>query len=243
MKTTLAVLLLTLLGTLPQTAAAEREQLVDGGRIYLGEVVADLAPSAATLDLGPAPKAGSSRLLSAEDLNRALKAAGTTLVVKDSVRVVRSTKHWNQQDLTSWISPAISKALPDYATLVRLEVPRSLLTPTTTVVGHVELAQLPKRRGTLHTSVVVDLMVDGELEQRLSLPVVLELGDRPTPLTVPRGQTVTVSINLGLARVSATAVTLQAVEVGTVALCRVLQTKKVLRARLISKNTAEVVTE
>lgn len=243
MKTTRSLLLFALLGTLPQSAFAEHEQVVEGSRIYLGEIVPNLTNGAATLDLGAAPKAGSSRLFSTEELNRALKTAGIHPTVKDSVRVVRSTKRWNQQDLTGWISPAISQTLPSYATLIRIEVPRSLLTPTTAAVGHIELAELPKRRGTVHTSAVVELTVDGQLEQRLSLLVVLDLVDRPKPVTIPRGQNVTVSIDMGRARVSAAAVTLQSVEVGTITLCRILRTKKVLRARMLSSNTAEVVSE
>jgi hypothetical protein len=243
MKTTLSLLLVASLAALPNTAAAEREQLIESGRIHLGEIVPNLPTSARTLDLGAAPRAGGSRLISVEELNRALKAAGEIQTVTTGVRVVRASKRWSQPELVAWISPAVTQALPSFATLIRLEVPRSLLTPTTAAIGNVELAQLPKIRGTVHTSAVISVTVDGELEQRLSFPVVLELGEQPKPVSVPRGQNLTVSITLGLARISASAVTLHSVAVGEIALCRILKTKKVLRARLLTPSTAEVLSE
>jgi flagella basal body P-ring formation protein FlgA len=243
MKTILSLLLFAFLGTTSTFAAAERKQLIESNRIYLGDLISDLPSDIATLDLGASPKAGGSRLFLATEINRVLKSVNQNRTVNDSVRVVRSTKHWNQRDLLEFISPAISQALPAYATLVRLDVPRSVLTPTAVSVGHVEFAPFPKRRGTLSTSVVVELVVDNELEQRLSFPLVVELAEQPKPVTVPRGQNVTLSINFGLTHVSATAVTLQPTEVGSSALCRVLRTKKVLRAKMLSTSTAEVLSE
>lgn len=222
---------------------AEREQVIDGNRIQLGDIVPNLSPMPAALDLGPAPKAGGSRLLSKQEISRALKDAGASAAVTDSVRVVRGTKRWTQQNLITWVSPAVQAALPNNATLVQVQAPRTYLTPTNAVVGNIELGQLPRRRGTLHTTAIVDINVDGRLDQRLTLPLVLELAEPQRPVTVPRGQSVTLSISLGQTRVSAIATTMQTAEVGDHTLCRVSRTKKVLRARLLTANTAEVVVE
>ena len=243
MKRLTLLLACLLVNLVARTGKAEREYSVEGSRIQLGAIVANLSSAASELDLGPSPKAGSSRLVTKDELNRALKAIGEPETATDSVRVVRATKRWTQQELSVWLSPAVQSALPSHAALVQLETPRVHLAVATAVIGHIEVARLPRRRGTVHSTAVVELNVDGKLDQRLSLPVILELDDPPKPAIVERGQTLRVSVALGQTHVSAIATTMQTAQVGTIALCRVLKTKKVLRARLLSADAAEVVAE
>jgi flagella basal body P-ring formation protein FlgA len=72
---------------------------------------------------------------------------------------------------------------------------------------------------------------------------VLDLDERPKPIEIDRGASVVLTINLGRTRVSAAAVTLQPTAVGSVALFRVVKTRKTIRAKLLSPSTAEVVSE
>jgi len=57
---------------------------------------------------------------------------------------------------------------------------------------------------------------------------------------VLRGAALTLVIDTGGARVAATGVALGDASLGEVVLCKVLRTRKVLRARLLSRTEAEV---
>ncbi len=237
------VLGMLLLGLSPRSAQAEIERTVTSSRVLFGILVPSAPLEVADLDLGPAPPAGSSRLYSTEELVMAARQAGTKLLVKDSVRAVRAAKRWTQAELLTFITPKLKAALPNYARLLRVDVPRTLVTVPCVELSRVEPGQLPNRRGTVQTSALFELTVDGKLEQRLSLPIVLDLGERPKPVEVERGTTVALQITLGASRVSAAAIAVQTVAVGSVALFRVTKTRKTLRAKLLSPSTAEVVSE
>jgi hypothetical protein len=234
------LLFVLLLGLATSPALAERVHVTQTGRILLGDLVAGLPEPASMLELGTAPKPGTSRLFDTNELERILREVGNPRELSESVRVVRATKRWGSKEISDWLSPSITNGLPAHATLVRLEAPRSLVTSTQVTIGAVVIGQIPKRRGSVQTSAVIELRSDGTLEQRLSVPVTLELTEPPTPLKVPRGQHITVTVALGAARVSATATLLQETSVGSYGLCRIVRTQKVLRVRLDSTSTAEV---
>jgi hypothetical protein len=238
-----SLLLCVLLWLIPSSAQAELERIIASSRVLFGDLVPDAPSDLAKLDLGPAPPAGSSRLFSAGELSAAARETGTKLVVGDSVRVIRATRRWSQAELLALVTPKLRAALPDYARLLRVDVPRTLVTVSHVELSRLELGQLPNRRGQVHTSAMAELSSDGRIEQRLTLPVVLDLDERPKPIEVDRGASVVLSINLGSARVSTTAITLQATAVGSTALFRVVKTRKTIRARLLSPSTAEVVSE
>jgi hypothetical protein len=229
-----------LLGLVTCPAQAERVHVTQNGRILLGDLVSDLPEAAAALELGTAPKPGSSRLFDTDELERILREVGSPRDLTEPVRVVRATKRWTQKEFGDWLAPSVAKGLPPHATLVRLDSPRSLVTSTQVTIGAVVIGQLPKRRGSVQTSAVIELRADGALEQRLSVPLVLELTEPPAPVKIPRGQSITVTVALGGARVSASATLLQEATVGSFALCRIVRTQKVLRVRLDSMTTAEV---
>jgi hypothetical protein len=239
----LLFLCVVLLGLSPRFAYAEIEKTISSSRVLLGDLVLDAPADIADLDLGPAPSAGASRLYSAADLLAAAQQVGRKIVVTDSVRVVRATKRWSQAEFLAFVTPKLKSMLPEYAKLLRIEVPRGLVTVPSIELKRLELGQVPNRRGTVHTTAMVELSIDGRIEQRLSLPIVLDLDERPKPVEVDRGTSVVLVINLGSAKVSATAITLQSTAVGSVALFRVLKTRKTLRARLLTTSTAEVVSE
>jgi hypothetical protein len=227
----------------PSRAMAETAKTIAVGRVHFGDLVPDAPLEIAGLDLGPAPPAGSSRLYSREELTAVAQRAGNFLVVRESIRAVRATTRWSQAELLALVTPKLTAALPEYAKLLRVDVPKTLVTAANLELTRLELGQIPARRGNAQTSAVAELGIDGKVELRLTLPVVLVLDDPPKPIEVERGSTVALVINLGAARVSAAAVTLQTTSVGAVSLFRVIKTRKTLRARLLSTSTAEVVSE
>lgn len=243
MRRMLLIFAMLLLGSSPRAALGEIERVITSNRVLLGVLVPSAPAEIADLDLGPAPPAGSSRLYSSSELSYAAQQGGKTLLVPDSVRAVRATKRWSQAEFSSFVTPKLKATLPNYARLVHVDVPRTLLTVQNVELNRIEWGQLPNRRGTVHTSALAELSADGKVEQRLTLAVVLDLSDRPKPVEVAHGSSVALHINLGSTRVSAAAITLQALPVGGVGLFRVIKTRKTLRAKLLSPSTAEVVSE
>jgi flagella basal body P-ring formation protein FlgA len=115
--------------------------------------------------------------------------------------------------------------------------------PSEATISRVEFSQLPKRRGAVNITIIVEFTANGELEQRLTLAAVVNLSDQPKAEIVPRNTSLNLSIRLGTTNVSTLGTTLQSGEVGSIVLCRVVKTKKVLRAKIISNVSAEVLGE
>lgn len=236
-----SALTVLLLWLSPNFAGAEVQRAVTTSRVRLGELVPDAPTAVQDLDLGPAPPAGSSRLFAAAELVSAAQRAGATLTVPDSVRAVRATRRWTQIELRELVQERLQRTLPSHAHLLKVDVPRTLLTSTTAELSQVTLGQLPNRQGTVHTSAVVELAGEGRVEHRLVVGVSLELGAPPKPIELPQGAPLTLMVRLGSTQVSAQAVTLQPAAVGSIALVRVVKTRKTLRSKILTESTAEVV--
>ena len=112
---------LTLFGFLamtafPLSASAETERTIDSSRIHLSDVSdgydeGDLA----TLDLGPAPPPGNSRLLSRAEVIDQLHAAGDdgkSLLMPATLRVKSAAKRWSPSELNAALAPKLLAALP-----------------------------------------------------------------------------------------------------------------------------------
>jgi len=225
----------------PSLARAEVHKVITTSRVRFGELVPDAPTEVQDLDLGPAPPAGSSRLFSANELASAARRAGTNVAVSDSVRVVRATKRWSQLELRELVKSKLQSTLPAHARLLHVDVPQFLVSSTTAELSRVTLGQLPSRQGTVHTSAVADLTSDGRIEHRLVISVALDLGIPPKPIELPQGTLLTLVIRLGTTQVSTSATTLQPTTVGSIALVRVIKTRKTLHGKILTATMAEVV--
>ena len=87
-----------LLATTPLSASAELSQTIDTARIHLSDVSDGYDDGElATLDLGPAPPPGNSRLLSRSEVEDQLHAAGDdakSLRMPAALRVKSAAKRW-----------------------------------------------------------------------------------------------------------------------------------------------------
>ncbi|HEY5957028.1 MAG TPA: flagella basal body P-ring formation protein FlgA [Polyangiaceae bacterium] len=234
-------LVLALLCMSPRTAQAETARMIVASRVQMGAILPDVPEELASVDLGASPPAGSSRLYSVQDLTAAARQAGSRYVVKDAIRVVRATKRWTQSELVDLIAPAVKRSLPLHAHLLHIDVPKQLITAQGVELSRVQVGQIPNHRGAALTSAVLELRADGNIEQRVALTLHLDLDDPPKPVEVTQGTTITLVVNLGAAKVSTAAIALQTAAVGSIALFRVVKTRKTLHAKLISALTAEVV--
>lgn len=227
-------------------AWAEASRTVDTDRLRLGDIALSVPEEWADVDLGQAPPPGSSRLVSRKEAERLLSAADVPLdriQFADSMRIVAASRRFTRDELIEWLEPAIAERLEAGIQLASVEVRRGIVTSPSATIGRVVIPRLPKRAGSVRTSVVVELRRHGAVVERLSVPISLDVSREAAAPDVAQGQRVTLVIQMGQARVAAAAVALEAGDVGRVYAFRVSKTRKVLRARLLSRNEARVVSE
>lgn len=237
-KTGLLVVTLTLLDSSP--AEAEAQRIVAGSRISLADIVPDVSTEAKGVDLGPTPPAGSSRLITPSEVETAARQAGFSVRVAESVRVFAATKLWTPLELREALRMKLERALPAHARLRDFVPPRKLLTTSSAELSRVVVGPVPSRQGVFQTSVIVEVTASGRIEHRLAVPVSLELREAPKPVELAQGTVVSLIVQLGSAQISTAALTLEPAAVGSVALVRVVKTRKTLRARLLTPTSAEL---
>ena len=226
-------------------AYAESERTIDGTRIVLKDVSdgydeGDLA----ALDLGPAPPPGSSRLLSRSEVEEQLRAAGDdakSLRMPSALRVKSASKRWSPEDLREAVTPRLMAALPPGLTFKTAKLNRALVTSPSVVIGAAHFPKFPKREGELTLTATVDLQQNGVTVLRVPVTVVVLVTEAATHAAASKGARVNLVIQHGAARVTALATALSDTELGGLGLFRVASTQRVLRARLLSADSAEVV--
>jgi len=218
--------------------------MLDAQRIHLRDLVPEATGTLAALDLGAAPAPGGSRLFSRDDLRTAIIVAHEDvgdLVIPNGIRVVRSTRKISEHELDVLVRPALTAVLPEGAMLTTLHLPKSILAVPDIATGQVHMSRLPKHAGLTRTTAVVELVAAGNLITRLPVTMDLQLDERASRYMLDRGATLSLVIDTGATRVSATATLMAPADVGDVVSCQVTRTRKVLRAKVISRSEASVV--
>ncbi|HEY0464912.1 MAG TPA: hypothetical protein VGC79_11910 [Polyangiaceae bacterium] len=234
-----------LLSSFCVSANAEAERTIDGTRIQLKDVSdgydeGDLAG----LDLGPAPPPGSSRLLSRAEVEDQLRAAGDdakSLRMPSALRVKSAAKRWSPEELREALMPRLLTALPPGLKFKAAKLNRSLVTSPSVVIGEAHFPKFPKREGELTLTASVDLQQGGITVLRVPVTVVVLVTEAATHAAASKGARVNLVIAHGATRVSALATALSDTELGELGSFRVVSTQRVLRARLLSADSAEVV--
>src|SRR6478752_6577445 len=219
-------------------AFAESERTIDGTRIVLKDVSDGYDDGEfASLDLGPAPPPGSSRLLSRAEVEEQLRAAGDdtkSLRMPAALRVKSAAKRWSPDELREAVTPRLIAALPLGLTFKAAKLNRPLVTSPSVIIGEAHFPKFPKRVGELTLTASVDLKQDGITILRVPVTVVVLVNEAATHAAVSKGARVNLVIEHGPARVSALATALSDTELGALGLFRVASTQRVLRARLLS---------
>jgi hypothetical protein len=242
-----AVLALALgLGAVTPAFAAERERAVSvtGPRIALREVLPECPERACDADLGPAPPAGSSRLLAAQAIRSAIQAAGedaSRFASLSSVRVSSAARALSRTELAELVRPAIEAELPASARLIGVEAKSALVIPLLATLGNCTLAALPKRAGAVTSTALVDFLHEGTLVRRVPILVRLMMSERAALADVPRGHVLSLVISRRGASVSTNGVALKPADIGQVGVFRVQRTGRVVQARIESASVALVV--
>jgi hypothetical protein len=227
------------------SANAELSQTIDTARIRLSDISDGYDDGElASLDLGPAPPPGNSRLLSRSEVEDQLHAAGddaTHLRMPTSLRIRSAAKRWNSDELREAVTPEIIRALPVGVSLKSSKLNRAVVTSPGAHVGEAHLPRIPKHVGELTLTATVDLVQDDVTVLRLPVTVVVQVSEAATLPAAAKGSRVNLVIEHGGARVTALATAMSDTELGATGLFRVASTQRVLRARLLSPDSAQVV--
>jgi hypothetical protein len=231
--------------TLALSASAELSQTIDTARIHLSDVSDGYDDGElASLDLGPAPPPGNSRLLSRSEVEDQLHAAGDdgkNLRMPASLRVKSAAKHWSMDELRDALTPKLVSALPAGVDFKSAKLNRTLVTSPSVKVGEAHLPRIPKHVGELTLTATVDLVQDDVTVVRVPITLVVQVTEAATLPAAAKGTRVNLVIEHGGARVTALATAMSDIELGATGLFRVASTLRVLRARLLSPDSAQVV--
>jgi hypothetical protein len=230
--------------TICMTAGAETIHWVNAQRIHFSDAVPSASGTLASLDMGSAPPPGSSRLFSKDELRSlaALAHENTDgLDIPNDVRVRRATRLLSEQDLDALIRPALSALLPPGASLKGLGLPKTLVAVPNIQVGDIQMPRLPKHSGMTHITPTIELVAGGALIMRLPVSADLQLDERAARYALERGYQLNLVIDTGATRISATAVLMTPADIGDIVPCQVVNTRKVLRARVVTLSEAIVV--
>jgi hypothetical protein len=234
----LGLALLTL--SAASSAQEARELRITGARVLLKDVMPECPEQACAADLGAAPPAGSSRLISVDTLRAALQGAGVAAPKLEAVRVISAARVWSPAELGELVRPSIEQKLPEGVRLIGVQPKTGATLPLLASVGDCTLPALARHAGPLTTTAMVEFLHEGAPVRRVAVQVRLLLSERAAQPGVRRGAIVTLVIQRASARVSANGVALQDSEIGQTAPFRVQPTGRVVQARIESASMASV---
>ncbi len=225
---------------------AQSEIIVDSNKVTLADIVPNADPERGLLTVADTPAPGASRLLARADIERVLRRAGLPsqgLAIPSSMRIKAAEKRMTEDEIAQWVAPAIELELPPGVQLVKLSTARPLVTSPSASLGRVTLPRIPKRAGEFRSTVVVELEREQVILQRLTLSFVAQISAEAAQPDVARGAQVSLVIETAGVTLTAAAIALSSGNVGEVHMFRVITTRKVLRARIETAQTAKVVVQ
>jgi hypothetical protein len=247
MKPHLALaLLLTTLATASAAAAGPpvREVTVARARLLLGDVLPACAADVAALDLGPAPASGGSRLVTRDELRHAFEAASAKAPawLPEAVRVVRKMQRLASADLDKLAHDALDAGpMPRGASLVHLAAPHGAQVAAGWDAVHAALPRPPHRTGPWKSVATLTFTAGAEVLTTLSVPVDLALGAEAAAFDLPKGGAVTLVVRHGLVEIEAQGMAAVDADVGAVLPVTLRPSGRVVRARLVTPDRAELV--
>ena len=218
-----------------------RQVTVTGTRVHLGELMPDLGAEASTVDLGPAPAAGASRLFMRSDIVAALGAKQVPVSgsVPDAVRVVRKSRRLEPAELEGIVRAAVSaKDLARGVTLAKVRAGRPVDVADGWSRVEVDIPKAPKKEGTFATIAIASLFVGDEVIARVPVPLDLAVSREGATFDAPRGVALTLVVQRTLVEVRAAGMAAADADVGDVLPVQLRDSGRVVRARLTSRDEA-----
>lgn len=221
-----------------------REVSVARARLRLDDVLPTCAADVAALDLGPAPASGGSRLVTRDELRHAFDAASARAPawLPEAVRVVRKMQRIAGADLDKLTHDALDAApMPRGTSLVRLAAPHGAQVAAGWDAVHAALPRPPHRTGPWKSVATLTFTAGAEVLTTLSVPVDLALSADAAAFDLPKGGTVTLVVRHGLVEIEAQALAAADADVGAILPVTLRPSGRVVRARLVTPDRAELV--
>jgi len=224
-------------------AAPPREVLIESPRMRVGDLVPNAGESAATVDVGPAPFAGATKLVTRADILSALEAKqiAPPPSIPEIVRVVRKVRHLTSLDMDALVRRAVlEKPLGRGVTLSRVRVERPVDVADGWSRVDLSVPRAPKRIGEFQTTAIASFFVDAELLARVLVPLDLSVSAEGAVYDTVRGSFVTVVVRRGSVEVRTTGFAGADADIGDRLPVQLRPSGRVLRTRLVNKDEALV---
>lgn len=215
------------------------EVSVSSSHLRMGDLIADLDPDASSIDLGPAPAAGGSRVLDREELLGAFREHGVTPphLVPAAMRVIRKMQRMEPQTIADLVRATIGDTLPRGTSLAEVHAKRTSIPDGWTRVT-CEIPRPPHKTGSVTSSVSLTFFENEQALWRVSVPVDLSLSSEAVLYDLPRGSHVLLLIRRGLVEVSASGTAGADADVGGLVPVILMPSGRVISARLEDKEHA-----
>jgi hypothetical protein len=239
-----SLLLAALLGAPSAGARAPiAEVRIAAARVHLGDVLPAILGDAAAVDLGPAPAPGASRLVTRDDLQRALDEAHCKAPARlpEAVRVFRKMRKLGAAELEQLARAALPGAMPRGAALNAVRAPRSvdLADGWDRVVASVP--RPPHRVGSFATTVTLSFLSGAERLAEISFPIDVLVNAEGAAFDLAHGRQLTLIVKRGLVEIEAPAIATIDADVGMILPVALRPSGRVVRARLLTADRAELV--
>lgn len=247
MKHSIALLLALEVLCSPAVALAKgtiREVAVARTRVQLADVLPQVAPDAAGIDLGPSPAPGGSRLVTRDDLRRALEGARSHVpaTLPSAVRVVRKMTHLTPADIERLTRAHLDVAtLPRGATIAAVRAGGPADVPAGWDAIRLTLPARPHHAGLVRSLAVLTFTAGADTLAALTVPVDLALTIEGAAYDLVKGGAVRVVVRRGSIEVEAPAIATADADVGAVLPVMLRSSGRIVRARLVDKDHAELV--
>jgi hypothetical protein len=231
----------------PALAAAKgtiREVSVARTRVQIADVLPLVAPDAAAIDLGPAPAPGGSRLVTRDDLRRAFEGARSPVpaALPEAVRVVRKMTHLTAADIERIARAHLdASTLPRGATIAAVRAGAPADVPAGWDAIRLTLPARPHHAGLVRSLAVLTFTSGVDTLAALTVPVDLALTVEGAAYDLTKGGSVRVVVHRGSIEIEAAAIATADADVGGVLAVMLRASGRIVRARLVDKDHAELV--
>lgn len=225
-------------------ARADEARVLRSSQVRLSDLVSELPAEVVDFEIGAAPPPGSSRTISRGDILDAASKSGISLKqlkLPLTVRVTSAAKRWNTEELAGAATPALLQALPSGVSVKRAKALAKAVTSPSASISAVRVPKLPRKEGEYLTTAMIELSNDGQVVARIPLQLSLDISSAAAVPAVTKGARVQLVIEMGPARVSATAVALNDGELGDTLQFRVVPTNRILYGKVEQPTLARVV--
>lgn len=211
------------------------ECVVSHARLRLGDLIPTAPDTLRSIDLGPSPLAGSSRVVTRAEIVAALPAGASVPVGVESIRVVRKTSTVSVAALEKLTTDTLAKSpVPKGGTLVAVRPSAALVVPDGWDTLEATLPRLPRKAGKVSVSAAVRFVEAGQTVMTTTVPVELMMPESAAIPDVKRGAKALLVVRRGNVEVRAVVAVGADADLGDEVSATVKDSGRVVRGKLVS---------